>query len=183
MVSVVCNSALNRAIGEFGLTQPAHILDKVRGLVIETFEKSGEDSEVRDGMDISLVKLNKLGNEIEWSGANNPLWISRKGEEQLIEYKPNKQPIGKHFKQDPFKNHTIELQKNDTIYLFTDGYADQFGGEKGKKMMYKPFKELLLSIQDKTMDEQKNELEQYFMNWKGKLEQVDDVCIIGVKLS
>lgn len=186
MVSVVCNSALNRAVGEFHLTQPAEILDKVRELVIETFEQSGEEMEVRDGMDISLVKFGRnlvLDSAIEWAGANNPLWIARKGSSELLEYKPNKQPIGRHFKQDPFKNHTIELQKNDTIYLFTDGYADQFGGDKGKKMMYKPFKELLLSIQDKTMDEQKIELEQFFMNWKGELEQVDDVCIIGVKLS
>lgn len=190
MVSVVCNSALNRAVGEFHLTQPAEILDKVRELVIETFEQSGEEMEVRDGMDISLVKFGRnlvLDNTIEWAGANNPLWIVRtlkdSKEVELIEYKPNKQPIGKHFKQEPFKSHTVELQKGDTIYLFTDGYADQFGGEKGKKMMYKPFKELLLSIQDITMDEQRVALEQFFMNWKGGLEQVDDVCIIGVRLS
>ncbi|MGE0560786.1 MAG: tetratricopeptide repeat protein [Flavobacteriales bacterium] len=189
MVSVVCNSALNRAVGEFHLTQPAEILNKVRELVIETFEQSGEEMEVRDGMDISLVKFDRnliLDHTIEWAGANNPLWIVRtndRKEAELIEYKPNKQPIGKHFKQDPFKNHRIKLQKHDTIYLFTDGYADQFGGEKGKKMMYKPFKELLLSIQEKTMDEQKIALEQFFTNWKGDLEQVDDVCIIGVRFA
>lgn len=207
MVSVVCNSALNRAVGEFKLTEPAQILDKVRELVIETFEQSGEDVGVRDGMDISLTKLyhkTETVRNIEWSGANNPLWIIRptahstlnaeppshekivhqvrNDHYELIEYKPNKQPIGNHFKQDPFKNHQVELQKDDVIYLFTDGYADQFGGEKGKKMMYKPFKELLLSIQDKTMDEQKIVLEQFFMDWKGELEQVDDVCIIGVRV-
>lgn len=207
MVSVVCNSALNRAVGEFKLTEPAQILDKVRELVIETFEQSGEDVGVRDGMDISLTKLyhkTETVRNIEWSGANNPLWIIRptaystlnaeppfhekivhqvrNDHYELIEYKPNKQPIGSHFKQDPFKNHKVELQKDDVIYLFTDGYADQFGGEKGKKMMYKPFKELLLSIQDKTMDEQKIVLEQFFMDWKGNLEQVDDVCIIGVRV-
>lgn len=183
MVSVVCNSALNRAVGEFNLVEPAKILDKVRELVIETFEQSGDDIEVKDGMDISLVRLNKKTIEIEWAGANNPLWIARKGNSELIEYKPNKQPIGKHFKQEPFKNHKIELQKNDVIYMFTDGYADQFGGEKGKKLMYKTFKELLLTIQNKSMDEQKTELEQYFINWKGSLEQVDDVCIIGVRIA
>ena len=101
---------------------------------------------------------------------------------ELIEYKPNKQPIGKTVKPKPFTTHSIKLQKGDTIYIFTDGFADQFGGPKGKKFMYKPFKNLLLSIQDKTMDEQKTMLEQHFENWKGGLEQIDDVCVIGVKI-
>jgi tetratricopeptide (TPR) repeat protein len=106
----------------------------------------------------------------------------RLGGAELIETKPNKQPIGKVDNPEPFITHTIELQKGDTFYIFTDGFADQFGGKKGKKMMYKPFKDLLLSIQDKTMDEQKVILEQHFDTWKGKLEQVDDVCIIGVRI-
>jgi tetratricopeptide (TPR) repeat protein len=101
---------------------------------------------------------------------------------ELIEYKPNKQPIGKTVKPKPFTTHSIELQKGDTIYIFTDGFADQFGGPKGKKFMYKPFKELLLSIQEKTMEEQKIMLEQHFENWKGGLEQIDDVCVIGVRI-
>ncbi len=106
----------------------------------------------------------------------------RKSGAELIEIKPNKQPVGKHFRNELFVTHTIELQKGDTIYVFTDGFADQFGGEKGKKFMYKPFKNLLLSIQDKTMNEQKEILEQHFENWKGNLEQVDDVCVIGVRI-
>ncbi len=191
MVSVVCNGALNRAVGEFKLTQPAEILNKVRELVIETFEKSGEDSKVRDGMDISLMKLynrTQIGAEIEWSGANNPLWIIRAVDivdinYEIIEYKPDKQPIGKHFKQEPFNNHKIEVFNGDRLYLFTDGFADQFGGEKGKKMMYKPFKEYLRSIQNHNMDDQKELLHHYFNNWKGSLEQVDDVCVIGISIS
>ena len=95
---------------------------------------------------------------------------------------PNKQPIGKYFRQESFTNHEVELRKGDSIYIFTDGYADQFGGPKGKKMMYKPFKDLLLNIQDKSMNEQKEILEQYFNDWKGSLEQVDDVCVIGVRV-
>ena len=191
IVSVVCNGALNRAVGEFKLTEPAEILNKVRELVIETFEKSGDDAKVRDGMDISLIKLyNKtdVGADIEWAGANNPLWIIRStryvnNDYEIIEYKPNKQPIGKHFKQEPFTNHKIEVFKDDRLYLFTDGFADQFGGNKGKKMMYKPFKEFLLSIQHKGMDEQKLELHEYFNGWKGDLEQVDDVCVIGINIT
>ena len=106
----------------------------------------------------------------------------RLGGAELIEIKPDKQSIGKVDNPTPFTTHNISLKKGDTIYVFTDGYADQFGGEKGKKMMYKPFKNLLLAIQDKSMSEQKIILEQHFKEWKGGLEQVDDVCIIGVRI-
>ena len=186
MVSVVCANSLSKALLEENLTTPGKLLDRTRELVVQRFEKSGED--VKDGMDISLCSLNfskkselsKSFATLQWAGANNPLWIIRNNE--LIEYKANKQPIGKVDNPKPFTTHTIDLQKGDTIYIFTDGFADQFGGEKGKKLMYKPFKELLLSIQDKTMDEQKELLEEHFENWKGNLEQVDDVCVIGVRI-
>ncbi len=192
MVSVVCNNALNRAVREFKLTNPAEILDKVRLLVIETFEKSEE--EVNDGMDIALCSLtfqipsSELNESetvatLQYAGANNALYMVKTNDkEKLVEIKPNKQPIGKVDNPEPFTQHTIKLQKGDTIYMFTDGFADQFGGKKGKKLMYKPFKNLLLSIQDKTMNEQKAMLEQYFEDWKGNLEQVDDVCVIGVRI-
>ena len=170
MVSVVCNNALNRAVREFKLTNPAEILDKVRLLVIETFEKSEE--EVNDGMDIALCSLtfqipsSELNESetvatLQYAGANNALYMVKTNDkEKLVEIKPNKQPIGKVDNPEPFTQHTIKLQKGDTIYMFTDGFADQFGGKKGKKLMYKPFKNLLLSIQDKTMNEQKAMLEQ-----------------------
>ncbi|MDT8413436.1 MAG: tetratricopeptide repeat protein [Vicingaceae bacterium] len=189
MVSVVCNNALNRTVREFGLTNPSEILNKTREIVVQEFEKSDDD--VKDGMDIALCSLRfdvkglKLNEPetvalLQYAGANNPLWIIREG--KLIETKPNKQPIGKVDNPQLFTTHTIELQEGDTIYIFTDGFADQFGGSKGKKMMYKPFKQLLLSIQNKTMDEQKEILAQHFENWKGSLEQVDDVCVIGVRM-
>jgi len=114
--------------------------------------------------------------------ASRPAVVRNDGNFELIEIKPNKQPIGKTVNPKPFTTHSIALQKGDTIYIFTDGFADQFGGPKGKKFMYKPFKELLLSIQEKTMDEQKEILVQHFENWKGSLEQVDDVCVIGVRI-
>ncbi|HEY9083805.1 MAG TPA: SpoIIE family protein phosphatase [Vicingaceae bacterium] len=180
MVSVVCNNALNRTVREYGLTNPAEILNKTREIVVQEFEKSDDD--VKDGMDISLCCLELSGSyaTLQWAGANNPLWIIRKHE--LIEVKPNKQPIGKTDNPLSFTTHEIQLQKGDTIYVFTDGFADQFGGPKGKKFMYKPFKELLLSIQNKTMEEQKIVLEQHFKNWRGSIEQVDDVCVIGVRI-
>ena len=185
MVSVVCANSLSKALLEVKEAIPAKILDKTKQLVVEHFEKSGED--VKDGMDIALcsLKLFESYATLQYAGANNPLYIVRENREgiaELTEIKPNKQPIGKYFRQELFTNHEIELQKGDTIYVFTDGYADQFGGPKGKKMMYKPFKDLLLNIQDKSMDEQKEILEQHFNDWKGSLEQVDDVCIIGVRI-
>ena len=176
MVSVVCNNALNRSVREHGLTNPGEILNKTREIVVQEFEKS--DEEVKDGMDIALCSIDDM--TLEYAGAHNPLWIIR--QKELIEIKGDKQPIGQFFKHKPFTSHTIQLQKNDVIYIFSDGYADQFGGENGKKFKIKAFKNLLLSIQDKSMDEQKAFIDDHFKSWKGDLEQLDDVCVIGVRL-
>jgi serine phosphatase RsbU (regulator of sigma subunit) len=178
MVSVVCSNALNRSVKEFNLTDTGKILDKTRQLVIETFEKSNSD--VKDGMDISLLCIDKSENKLFWSGANNPLWIIKQN--KLIEIKPNKQPIGKSENPKPFITHEFEYSSDTTFYLFTDGFADQFGGPKGKKFMYKQFENLLLSIAEKPMHEQKSILNDAFINWKNNLEQVDDVCVIGIKI-
>jgi len=182
MVSVVCNNALNRSVREYGLTEPGKILDKTREIVIEEFQKS--DEEVKDGMDISLCCLqNKT---LSWSGANNPLWIVRKNHEnsvpELIELKPDKQPIGKYADTKHFTTHTIELFENDTLYIFTDGYQDQFGGPKGKKFMAKNLKELLITINHETMEKQKQILDHAFTEWVGDLEQIDDVTFIGIRI-
>lgn len=176
MVSVICNNGLNRSVREYGLLNPGEILDKTREIVIQEFEKS--ETEVKDGMDISLCSLK--GNKLSWSGANNPLWILR-GEE-FIEYKPNKQPIGKHSEQTNFTTHTIDLKKGDTIYLFTDGFADQFGGEKGKKFKTSNMRILLMSLQNNTMQQQKEIINSTFEDWKGSFDQVDDVCMIGIRV-
>jgi tetratricopeptide (TPR) repeat protein len=176
MVSVICNNGLNRSVREHGITEPGKILDKTREIVLAEFEKSEED--VKDGMDISLCALN--GNHLQWAGANNPLWIIRNGE--LIEYAPNKQPIGKVDNPAPFTTHHIELQQGDKLYIFSDGYADQFGGEKGKKFKAANLKKLLLSIQNESMEQQKNILQQAFNQWKASLEQVDDVLVMGVSV-
>jgi serine phosphatase RsbU (regulator of sigma subunit)/ligand-binding sensor domain-containing protein len=176
MVSVVCNNALNRSVREHGLSNPGKILDKTREIVIEEFEKS--DEEVKDGMDIALCSLK--GNILEYAGAHNPLWIIRNGE--IIQTKGDKQPVGEFYKNEPYTTHTFELQKGDTFYIFSDGYVDQFGGEKGKKFKSKSFRELLLTIQDKSMEEQRKLIDDTFESWKGNLEQVDDVCVIGVRI-
>ena len=117
---------------------------------------------------------------LEYAGANNPLWIIRNAE--LIETKADKQPIGKYETENPFTTHSIELTKGDSIYIFSDGYVDQFGGEKGKKLKAKAVREILLSVQDMSMEDQKAVLDKSFEKWKGDFEQVDDVCVIGVRV-
>ena len=180
MVSVVCNNALNQAVKEYGIVQPGLILDKTRELVIDAFSESNES--VKDGMDIALISLNKKTLELQYAGANNPIWIKRKGVVEIEIVKANKQPIGSFDNLLPFTNHRIQLNKGDCFYIFSDGYADQFGGGKGKKMKYKPFKSLLNANSHKRMEEQYLTLETHFNVWKGDLEQVDDVCVIGVRV-
>ncbi|MGP8214134.1 MAG: PP2C family protein-serine/threonine phosphatase [Bacteroidia bacterium] len=178
LVSVVCSNALNRAVKEFKITEPGKILDKVRELVLETFEKS--ESNVQDGMDISLCCINIHTCEVQWSGAYNPLWYIQQG--VIHEVGADKQPIGKFDTTRPFNTHTLKLNKGDTMYLFTDGYADQFGGTKGKKFKYQQLQEKLLAIYQKPMAEQKQLLEQALESWKGSLDQVDDVLLIGIRI-
>jgi len=188
MVSVVCSNALNRTLKEFRETETGKILDKTRDLVVETFEKSA--NEVKDGMDISLLCIDKRNNTVYWSGANNPLWfISSSNENQsqtepveVKEVKANKQPIGKTDNQTKFTTHKLNCATGTIFYLFTDGYADQFGGPNGKKFKYKALGELLLKNVSLSMNEQSGALSKAFEDWKGDLEQVDDVCIIGIKL-
>lgn len=176
MVSVVCNNGLNRSVREHDLTIPGKILDKTREIIVEEFEKSEE--EVNDGMDIALCTLE--GNKLQYAGANNPLWIIRNGE--IIETKANKQPIGKFDNPEPYTTHEFDLESGDSLYVFSDGFVDQFGGEKGKKFKARAFRDLLLSIQNKSMEEQKKIIDDTFEKWKGDLEQIDDVCVIGVRV-
>lgn len=178
MVSVICNNSLNRSVREYGLTEPGEILDKTKEIVVEEFDKAEED--VKDGMDIALCSFNIPTRTLKFAGANNPLWIIRKGE--LIEFKGNKLPIGKSIRAELFTTHKLDVYKNDLIYLFTDGFADQFGGDKGKKLKVANFKKLLLSIHDKSMPEQIEAIEKMFEEWKGEFEQLDDVCVIGVRV-
>lgn len=177
MVSVVCNNGLNRAVREHGLTDPGQILDKTREIVVQEFEKSEED--VKDGMDIALCTIE--GKTLHYAGAYNPLWIIRNGE--LIEYKADKRPIGKIENPAPFTTHTVEVKAGDTLYLFTDGFCDQFGGGEGKKYKSANFKRFLLSIQDNDMAKQRDLIKEEFENWRGDEEQIDDVCVMGIRIN
>ena len=179
MVSVVCSNALNRSVREYGLTKPSAILDKTLKIVIERFEKSEED--VKDGMDIALCSYNPKKQLLNYSGAHNPLWVIRKGSDIVEEIKADKQPIGMNAEHKPFTNHEIQLSKGDSVYIFSDGYLDQFGGERGKKFKSVHFKKLLLSIQEQSIDEQYAVIKNSFQEWKQGIEQLDDVCVIGFR--
>ncbi|PKR81912.1 hypothetical protein CW751_00825 [Brumimicrobium salinarum] len=178
-VSIVGNNTLIRATKEFGLRNPAKILDKQRELVIEAFKNEGHQH-VKDGMDLALVALNPKTLQLEYAGANNPLVIVRNKE--IIEFKADKQPIGEFVKMKPFTNQTIQLQTGDCIYLYSDGFVDQFGGDKNKKFKSKPFKKLLCEISHLPMEQQHKALKEALDNWRGDQAQVDDICIFGVRI-
>ncbi|NRA13303.1 MAG: tetratricopeptide repeat protein [Crocinitomicaceae bacterium] len=180
MVSIICHNALNKAVIEYGLKKPSEILDKTRDLVLKTFSKSLND--VHDGMDISLCAWNQATNWLEWSGANNPLWVIQKGHKAILVLRPNKQPIGQFDNPQPYTNHRVRLNSGDRIYLFSDGYVDQFGGNHDKKYKTVQFRSKLLSIQDQPINKQKLLLKYEFDAWKGGSYQVDDVCIMGIEV-
>jgi serine phosphatase RsbU (regulator of sigma subunit) len=194
---------LNEIVIESGITKPSEILNHLREKIIKALSQKNANRQQSDGIDMAICVWDKNKNELFYSGANNPLYIISKNENtikqmdsfeaknfilenndfQLFEVKPDKQPVGFYTgDKSPFNSITIKLNKDDRIYVFSDGYADQFGGEKEKKLKYKPFKEILLSISNQNMANQKNELESFFTAWKGNLEQIDDVCVIGVRV-
>ncbi|TAH42296.1 MAG: cyclic nucleotide-binding domain-containing protein [Bacteroidetes bacterium] len=179
-LSVVGNSLLTQIINEKKVSDPGKILDQLNEAVIDTLnQRQGEST---DGMDISICSLNFKTKKLKFSGANRPLWIIRNNE--LSSYTANKFPVGgmQILHEENFQSHEIQMEKGDTFYIFSDGYADQFGGESGKKFMTKKLKEVLLSIQKLSMKEQQVFLLDAFNKWRGDQEQVDDVLVIGVKI-
>lgn len=178
MVSVVCSNVLNEAVNQIQDSDPAAILNQARTLLIAHFENSNDV--VRDGMDIALCAIHKDGSHLLFAGANNPLYIVRNKE--LEEIKGDKQPIGKSVTTSPFHTQKVKLEQGDTIYMFTDGYADQFGGPKGKKLKYKPFKELLSKVSTKDMQDQHEEIDAHLESWMNGFQQIDDICVVGIKI-
>ena len=182
-LTILGTSFLNELNATETILTPAEILDKLRYRIIaELSITNKETNETRDGMDISLARLNLKTNELMWAGANNPLWILNKDKNELREISSHKQPIGFYPTLTPYPNHIFQLNKGDTFYLFTDGYADQFGGDKGKKFKYKRLQDLLLNIKEEVLEKQKEILFKTFIDWKGFFEQTDDICIIGIKV-
>ena len=159
----------------------SEMLNSLRDEVINTLKQKGVTGEARDGMDIALCIINTAEKTIDFAGANNPLYLLREG--KLIKVVPDRMPIGIHVTTiTPFTNQHLSYMKGDRIYIFSDGYADQFGGPKGRKFMYKPFQELLVKIHKLPLDEQKKILEDTFEKWRGDYSQVDDVLVIGMLL-
>lgn len=178
LVSFVGNNGLLRCVSELKLSEPAEILDNLRDIVVKAFQ-TGVNFDVKDGMDMAMCSIDPKTNILKFAGAYNECIIVRNGE--IIELKPDKQPIGLFDNAKAFNQHEFQLQNDDCIYMTTDGYVDQFGGEKQKKFKAKQFKEMLTQIYQKPMKEQYEILATTFDNWKWGLDQVDDVCVFGVK--
>jgi serine phosphatase RsbU (regulator of sigma subunit) len=181
VMSMICSEKLEDAVSEN--LDTSNILFKLNKGIKTSLRQSNNENSTRDGMDIALCSVNIENRILKFAGANRPLWIIRNGNEIIEEIKATKKAIGGYTENNQhFETHEIKLNKNDTFYIFTDGYADQFGGETGKKIMTKRFKDLLLTIQNKTMKEQEIILEDFVENWKGGTEQVDDILVIGIRL-
>jgi len=206
---------LNEIVNNETVQEAGQALDMLRENIIKSLQQTGKPGEQKDGMDISFCVLDERTNILQWAGANNPMYIVKKQKTDsrlivkkaedteiiepalsefdcdLFEIKPDKMPVAIYVKMDNFTNNIIQLEKGDSVYVFTDGFADQFGGERGKKFMYKPFKRLILSIQDKTMKEQRDVLDSAIEEWKSYIdpitndcfEQIDDICIVSIKVS
>jgi len=182
MLTMLGSSFLNEINQGMELLSPAEILDRLRDKITQELSQFGGEGESKDGMDISLIRIDLKTLKAEWAGANNPLWVLKSGEQEIIEIKGDRQPIGYFEYAQPFQNNQVQLGKGDIFYLFSDGFADQFGGEAGKKFKYKSFKKLLISLQERPIGFHKKELENHFTSWMGDYQQVDDVCIMGVRL-
>ncbi len=182
-MSMIGYNLLNQIVNEKGITEPSKILDELHSGVRKALKQDMEDSESRDGMDLALCKINNKKKHLEYSGAYRPLYLVRDNE--IVETKGNKFAIGGQeiTHSSDFTNHELKISKGDTFYIFSDGYADQFGGENSKKFMTKRFKNLLLDIQEKTLNEQKKVLKETIKKWRGSIRQIDDILVIGIRFN
>ncbi|MCK5137197.1 MAG: SpoIIE family protein phosphatase [Bacteroidales bacterium] len=178
-MSIIGHNSLTKIVREYGILEPGKILTQLNKEVLATLHQRSDTGDVYDGMDLALVAYDRKEGYLEYSGAFNPLYLIRNGE--ILETKANKVSIGRSLFNNclEFTNHRIKMEPGDTVYLFSDGYADQFGGELMKKFKYKKLKELMLKIQPESMDRQRTIMEQTIEQWKGDVEQLDDILVIG----
>jgi serine phosphatase RsbU (regulator of sigma subunit) len=198
-MSILGITLLNEQLGKGRLEDPGEILDSLRTKVKEMLVQQGKVEEQKDGMDMAIAIIHKEKRELQFAGANTPLFLIREssqltGDEpgaevpvvsngsHLFELKGDRQPFGVYWKETKFTNHRVKLRDRDTLYVFTDGFIDQFGGEQRKKFKTYRFKELLLSIQHEPMHKQKQLLDDAFSSWRGDIEQIDDLCIVGARI-
>lgn len=193
-VSMVGSNGLDRSVNEYDLRNTGDILDQLSQLVETSFRNR------KDGMDLSMIRKQSTGDMIQYSGAQNPLYVVRDGDtslkvdgkelepknesgtRKLYEVKADKQPVGAFAERKPFSTKQVAVQAGDTLYLFSDGFPDQFGGKKGKKFKYSTFRKLLLEIAHEPMEKQQAQLKTAFVRWKGNFEQLDDICIMGIRI-
>ncbi len=180
LMSIMGVSFLNEILSTRGPIKSSRILNLLRERVMRALHQRGHELENKDAMDMALCVFNPQTNELQYSGANNPLYHVRK--RVLTEIKADKMPVGINaIEENSFTNHSLQLIPGDIVYIFSDGYPDQFGGPLNKKFKYGPFKELLIRISDRSMEDQREELDQVITDWKGDDFQVDDILILGIK--
>jgi len=199
-MSLLGISFLNEVVLRAENNTAGEILNFMRQKIKTTLKQTGKNNEQKDGMDMALCIVDTENQKLEYAGAYNPLYITRKQDKltscknlanyklfkqnntALIEIKADKQPLAIHVKEKPFTTHQIDIQKNDKLYLFSDGYADQFNGKNGKKFMARNFKKTLIAIYDNPMNEQLDILNKTLDNWQNGSEQIDDILIVGIQI-
>ena len=181
-MSLVGNTLLNQTIGRSAISNPAQALDYINQQLPKTIKSKSSTGTIKDGMEVAMCDFNFTNLTMQFAGANSNIYLVRNHQIQI--YKGDKQPIGESFSGTVinYSNQTVSLQKNDCVYLISDGYAEQFGGEKGKKFKYKQLENLFCEISSKDVDEQRIILAEAFDRWKLQHEQVDDVLIMGIKI-
>ncbi len=180
LMSMLGITMLHEIVNEKSVRHSEEILNQLRLSIARTLRQEGRIGEQKDGIDMALVIYNTVTRQLEFSGANNPIYIIRNGE--MLEYKGNNMPVAYYEKMSDFTRYTIDMKQGDRVYMFTDGFPDQFGGPQGKKFKYRPFKDLLLEVHERPMEEQHRILKLIFDEWKGDLSQIDDVLVIGLRL-
>jgi serine phosphatase RsbU (regulator of sigma subunit) len=182
LVSMVGQNWLNYAVKDLELEKPSDILDALNDGVMSTFQERDDDTSVKDGMDLALCCVDYDTMQLEFAGAYNPVLVIRDGE--VTQIKGDKFPIGAFFRgvKGKFENHVLDVKKGDTVYVFSDGYADQFGGEANFKFLTKRFRQLLLDIHQKPLNEQRDILEKTIIDWMEGVEQIDDITVVGIKV-
>ena len=180
LMSIMGISFLNEILSIRGPIRTSRILNLLRERVMKALHQRGYELENKDAMDMALCVFHPRTRELQFSGANNPLYHIRK--KVLTEIKADKMPVGiDAIEENSFTNHTLQLKPGDIVYIFSDGYPDQFGGPENKKFKYGPFRELLISLSDRPMEEQRNELERIMADWKGDVPQIDDMLVLGIR--